>query len=73
VVGTIEADTPIRRARLEHGEKLMVLMTTRSHDRYNTSVHGLNDRYWGVFGQRVVLVHLDDLRMLVSRPASGST
>ncbi|MDR4427387.1 hypothetical protein FOR95_28845, partial [Bacillus anthracis] len=29
--------------------------TTRSHDQYNTTLYGLDDRYRGVFGQRRVL------------------
>ncbi|KQP20422.1 FdhF/YdeP family oxidoreductase [Pseudorhodoferax sp. Leaf265] len=65
VVSPIETDTPIARARVLHGERLMVLMTMRSHDQYNTTIYGLNDRYRGVFGQRrVVFVHAEDLRML---------
>ncbi|MDN8617760.1 FdhF/YdeP family oxidoreductase [Variovorax ginsengisoli] len=65
VVSTIESDTPLHRARRKYGEQLMVLMTTRSHDQYNTTVYGLNDRYRGVFGQRrVVFVHREDLKVL---------
>lgn len=65
VVSTLASDTPLHRARRQYGEQLMVLMTTRSHDQYNTTVYGLNDRYRGVFGQRrVVFVHRDDLKML---------
>jgi len=30
----------------------MTLMTTRSHDQYNTTIYALDDRYRGVFGQR---------------------
>jgi len=33
----------------------LVLQTLRSHDQYNTTVYGLNDRYRGVSGQRDVL------------------
>ena len=29
----------------------MTLMTTRSHDQYNTTVYALDDRYRGVFGE----------------------
>jgi anaerobic selenocysteine-containing dehydrogenase len=37
----------------------------RSHDQYNTTIYGLNDRYRGIrSGRRVVLVNADDLRML---------
>lgn len=35
--------------------KTYTLMTTRSHDQYNTTIYGLDDRYRGVFGQRRVL------------------
>jgi molybdopterin-dependent oxidoreductase alpha subunit len=40
------------------------LMTTlRSHDQYNTTIYGLDDRYRGVFhGRRVVLMNPDDMR-----------
>jgi molybdopterin-dependent oxidoreductase alpha subunit len=31
------------------------LMTIRSHDQYNTTIYGLDDRYRGVFGRRDVL------------------
>lgn len=35
--------------------KVYMLMTMRSHDQYNTTLYGLDDRYRGVFGQRRVL------------------
>ncbi|ANN68115.1 FdhF/YdeP family oxidoreductase [Bordetella bronchialis] len=61
----ISRDTPIHRAREQYGERVMVLMTTRSHDQYNTTVYGLDDRYRGVFGQRrVVFANRADLEML---------
>jgi anaerobic selenocysteine-containing dehydrogenase len=65
IAHALPADTPIQRARALHGERLMTLMTTRSHDQYNTTVYGLDDRYRGVYGQRrVVFVNRDDLAML---------
>ena len=65
VVHRIEADTPIRRAKQQHGERVMTLMTTRSHDQYNTTIYALDDRYRGVFGQRrVVFINPADLEML---------
>jgi molybdopterin-dependent oxidoreductase alpha subunit len=65
IVHQIEQDTPIRRARNLHGERLMTLMTTRSHDQYNTTIYALDDRYRGVYGQRrVVFVNAADLAML---------
>lgn len=41
------------------------LMTVRSHDQYNTTVYGLDDRYRGVFGQRrVCFINPADLAQL---------
>ncbi|QBR51919.1 FdhF/YdeP family oxidoreductase [Erwinia sp. QL-Z3] len=38
------------------------LQTLRSHDQYNTTIYGLDDRYRGVYGQREVLfMHPDDM------------
>jgi molybdopterin-dependent oxidoreductase alpha subunit len=34
---------------------VMLLTTLRSHDQYNTTVYGQNDRYRGVFGRRDVI------------------
>jgi len=34
---------------------VLKLTTIRSHDQYNTTIYGLNDRYRGVFGRRDVL------------------
>jgi molybdopterin-dependent oxidoreductase alpha subunit len=65
VVNAIDRDTAVHRARALHGERLLTMMTTRSHDQYNTTVYGLDDRYRGVFGmRRVVFIHRDDLAML---------
>ena len=55
LVNKIEQDTPIIRAKAIHGEQLMLLMTLRSHDQYNTTIYGMDDRYRSVFGQRQVL------------------
>ncbi|MET9864092.1 FdhF/YdeP family oxidoreductase [Streptomyces smyrnaeus] len=39
----------------------LLLQTLRSHDQYNTTVYGLDDRYRGIRnGRRVVLVHPED-------------
>ncbi|PWC22346.1 CbbBc protein [Brenneria roseae subsp. roseae] len=41
------------------------LQTLRSHDQYNTTIYGLDDRYRGVYGQRDVLfIHPDDIAAL---------
>jgi molybdopterin-dependent oxidoreductase alpha subunit len=40
----------------------LLLQTIRSHDQYNTTIYGLDDRYRGVHnGRRVVFVSPDDL------------
>jgi molybdopterin-dependent oxidoreductase alpha subunit len=44
------------------GKNVLNLMTIRSHDQYNTTIYGLDDRYRGVFGRRDVLfMNSDDL------------
>ncbi len=45
------------------GDPAVLLLTTvRSHDQYNTTIYGQDDRYRGVFGRRdVVFAHADDL------------
>ncbi|WOD10219.1 FdhF/YdeP family oxidoreductase [Pseudomonas sp. NyZ704] len=43
----------------------LILQTLRSHDQYNTTIYGLNDRYRGVKGTReVVFVNLFDIHRL---------
>ncbi|MGW0559110.1 FdhF/YdeP family oxidoreductase [Streptomyces sp. NPDC003016] len=43
----------------------LLLQTLRSHDQYNTTIYGLDDRYRGIRGgRRVVLVNPDDAREL---------
>lgn len=40
-----------------------LLTTLRSHDQYNTTIYGLDDRYRGIFhGRRVVLINPDDMK-----------
>ena len=43
----------------------LLLQTLRSHDQFNTTVYGYDDRYRGIkHGRNVVFVHADDLREL---------
>ena len=43
----------------------LVLQTLRSHDQFNTTIYGLDDRYRGIrSGRRVVFVSADDLTAL---------
>jgi len=65
MVAPISLDTPLHRARKQHGKRLMVLMSTRSHDQYNTTIYGMDDRYRGVYGtRRVVFANQADIDML---------
>lgn len=49
-------------------EDTFVLQTFRSHDQYNTTIYGLDDRYRGVYGERRVLfAHPDDVAELRER------
>ncbi|MGF6692125.1 molybdopterin-dependent oxidoreductase alpha subunit [Metapseudomonas resinovorans] len=52
------------------GEKPhLILQTLRSHDQYNTTIYGLDDRYRGVRGQReVVFANEADIRRLGFEP-----
>ncbi|MCQ4314317.1 FdhF/YdeP family oxidoreductase [Pseudomonas stutzeri] len=47
----------------------LTLQTLRSHDQYNTTIYGLDDRYRGVRGQRrVIFVNPVDIRRLGFEP-----
>ncbi len=47
---------------LDVPEGHLLLQTLRSHDQFNTTIYGLDDRYRGVKnGRRVVFVHPDDI------------
>ena len=40
------------------------MMTMRSHDQFNTTIYGLDDRYRGIHnGRRVVFLNSDDIRV----------
>ncbi|GGW93591.1 FdhF/YdeP family oxidoreductase [Streptomyces chryseus] len=54
---------PVEYPALPEGR--LLLQTLRSHDQYNTTIYGLDDRYRGIRGgRRVVLVNPDDARAL---------
>ncbi|MFJ6844678.1 FdhF/YdeP family oxidoreductase [Streptomyces griseoluteus] len=54
---------PVEHPELPEGG--LLLQTLRSHDQYNTTIYGLDDRYRGITdGRRVVLVHPEDAREL---------
>ncbi|PSJ47488.1 CbbBc protein [Zobellella endophytica] len=60
----------VNEAVLASGEKPdLILQTLRSHDQYNTTLYGLDDRYRGVFGLReVIFVNEEDIRRLGFEP-----
>ncbi|SEB82402.1 oxidoreductase alpha (molybdopterin) subunit [Maribacter dokdonensis] len=42
-----------------------MLMTIRSHDQFNTTIYGLDDRYRGVYNaRRVVFMNIDDMKAI---------
>jgi len=44
---------------------VLTLQTLRSHDQYNTTIYGMDDRYRGVYGERkVIFVNADDMKAL---------
>jgi molybdopterin-dependent oxidoreductase alpha subunit len=46
-------------------DRILRLTTIRSHDQYNTTIYGLDDRYRGVFGRRdVIFLNQADLSAL---------
>ena len=62
----VPRDTPSHQARARHQDQtVFTLLTMRSHDQYNTTIYGMDDRYRGVYGQRrVVFIHAQDIRAL---------
>src|SRR3546814_3291832 len=73
VTGVQTCALPICRARfsINHLDVIevppgsLLLQTLRSHDQYNTTIYGLDDRYRGISGgRRVVFVHPADLAEL---------
>ena len=41
----------------------LIMMTIRTHDQYNTTIYGLNDRYRGILNERrVILMNRDDMK-----------
>ena len=43
----------------------LILQTLRSHDQYNTTIYGMNDRYRGIKkGRQVIFINPDDIAAL---------
>ncbi len=50
-------------------EDRFVLMTVRSHDQYNTTIYGMDDRYRGIYNsRRIVMMNRDDMHGLGLAP-----
>jgi molybdopterin-dependent oxidoreductase alpha subunit len=46
-------------------EYQFIMMTIRTHDQYNTTIYGLNDRYRGVLNERrVIFMNAEDMKKL---------
>jgi molybdopterin-dependent oxidoreductase alpha subunit len=70
VAHALPSDTPTQRAQQRQNAQqrdtmVFTLLTTRSHDQYNTTIYGHDDRYRGVYGQRrVVFINAADIKAL---------
>lgn len=43
----------------------LMMMTIRSHDQFNTTIYGLDDRYRGIFNERrIILMNKEDMQRL---------
>lgn len=55
-------DSPVAHARARYGDAVLILMTIRAHDQFNTTVYSADDRYRDVRGdRRVIFMHANDL------------
>jgi molybdopterin-dependent oxidoreductase alpha subunit len=58
---------PLRQCEAAKGQ--LLLQTLRSHDQFNTTIYGLNDRYRGIGGERrIIFLNPSDLKNLGLRP-----
>jgi anaerobic selenocysteine-containing dehydrogenase len=54
---------PMPNRRVQPGH--FILMTIRTHDQYNTTIYGMNDRYRGIVNERrVAFMNLNDMQQL---------
>jgi len=62
VTHPLRDDSPVAIARKRHGDAVLILMTIRAHDQFNTTVYSADDRYRAVQGnRRVLFMHANDL------------
>ena len=56
---------------LDPGPGRYLMMTIRSHDQYNTTIYGLNDRYRGIgMGRRIIFLNPHDMKARKIAPVS---
>ena len=54
-----------------HGDEILILQTLRSHDQFNTTVYGLEDRYRGIHHDRnVIMMNEEDMASRSIEPLS---
>ena len=52
-------------SKIELDKNQFIMMTIRTHDQYNTTIYGLNDRYRGILNERrVILMNEEDMNNL---------
>jgi len=57
--------------QLQVSDDHLILQTLRSHDQYNTTVYGLNDRYRGIgMGRRIIFLNPQDMKTRGIGPVS---
>ncbi len=56
VVNQLPEDIVSQSQRAMTNNKIFVLQTLRSHDQYNTTIYGFEDRYRGISGKRTILM-----------------
>jgi molybdopterin-dependent oxidoreductase alpha subunit len=57
--------------QIQVAEGRLILQTLRSHDQYNTTIYGLNDRYRGIsMGRRIIFLNPKDMQTRDIRPVS---
>ena len=52
-----------------YADNILILQTLRSHDQFNTTVYGLEDRYRGIYNDRnVIMMNEDDMKSRSIKP-----
>ena len=55
--------------RNDYGDDILILQTLRSHDQFNTTIYGLEDRYRGIYNDRnVIMMNEDDMKSRSIKP-----